>query len=100
MFEYFWNDEDGVLAFELFDGKVFAHAKAHNWNKSVYLKFQDIWHVAKEELSISGHKEVYVIIPADDKKLFKFETMFGFKPLEQRENMLLMVCSTEVNHGS
>lgn len=99
MFEYFWSDEDGVLAFELFDGKVFAHAKAHNWSKEVYLKFQDIWHVAKEELNNSGHKEVYVIIPADDKKLIKFETMFGFKPLEQRENMLLMVCSTEVNHG-
>lgn len=95
MFDYFWNDEDGILAFQKYEDKVYAHAKAHKWNKSVYLKFQDIWYVAKEELSEAGYKNVYVIIPADDKKLFKFESMFGFEPLEQRENMLLMVCSTE-----
>ena len=95
MFEYFWSDEDLILAFELFNGKVYAHARALNWNKSKYLKFQDIWHVAKEELNNSGHKEVYVIIQADDKKLFKFETMFGFKTVKQQDNVLLMVCSTE-----
>lgn len=100
MFEIFWEDEDGTLTFQLFENQVFAHAKAFNWNKSVYLKFQDIWYVAKEELLNSGFKEVYVIIPADDKKLFKFETMFGFKPLQQKENMLLMVCSTEKYNGA
>lgn len=95
MFDVFWNDADGSLKFQYFEDKVFAHAEAYNWSKSVYLKFKDIWYVAKEELLAQGYKEVYVLIPADDKKLFKFETMFGFKPIKKWDNILMMVCSTE-----
>lgn len=95
MFNVFWNDADGSLKFEYFEDKVFAHAEAYNWSKSVYLKFKDIWYVAKEELLEQGYKEIYVLIPANDKKLFKFETMFGFKPIKKWDNILMMVCSTE-----
>ena len=95
MYDVFWDDADGSLKFEYYDNKIFAHAEAYNWNKSVYLKFLDIWHVAKEELLEAGFKEVYVAIPANNKKLFKFETMFGFKPIKKHENILIMVCSTE-----
>lgn len=95
MFETFWDDEDLTVSFQLFENKVYAHATSKQWSKSKYLKYQDVWHVAKEELFNSGFKEVYVIIPIEDKKLFKFETMFGFKPVKETNNMLLMVCSTE-----
>ena len=95
MFDLFWNDKDGSLKFEYYKDKVFAHAQAYNWNKSIYLKFKDIWHVAKEELLEAGFKEIYVAIPADNKKLVKFETMFGFKPVKKQDGVLLMVCSTE-----
>jgi len=100
MFETFWDDEVGTLTFQLHEGAIFAHATAKQWNKSVYQKFQDIWYVAKEELLNSGFKEVYVVIPSGDKKLFKFETMFGFKPVKEVDNMLLMVCSTEKQDGN
>lgn len=95
MFNIFWNDSDVLLKFEYFEDKVFAHAEAYNWSKSVYLKFKDIWYVAKEELLAQGYKEIYVLIPVNDKKLFKFETMFGFKPIKKWDNILMMVCSTE-----
>ena len=100
MFDVFWDDENGSLKFEYYGDKVFAHAQAYTWNKSTYLKFQDIWHVAKEELLEAGFKNVYVLIPADDKKLFKFETMFGFQPILKHGNILVMVCSTEKQHGN
>lgn len=99
MFDVFWDDEDGTLTFQYFEGKVFAHAKSKNWNKSVYLKWQDIWHVAKDELHDAGYKEIFVAIPIADKKLIKFEKMFGFTPVNQYEDVLLMVCSTEKHNG-
>ena len=95
MFDIFWDDEDVTLTFQYVENKVYAHAKSKQWSKSLYYKYKDIWHVAKEELSENGYNEIYVIIPAEDKKLFKFETMFGFKPVKQQDSMLLMVCSTE-----
>jgi hypothetical protein len=95
MFDLFWNDKDGSLKFEYYEDKVFAHAQAYNWNKSIYLKFKDIWHVAKEELLEAGFKEIYVAVPADNEKLVKFETMFGFKEVKKHNNILIMVCSTE-----
>jgi hypothetical protein len=100
MYDVFWDDDDVTLAFEYVDNKVYAHSIAKRWSKSLYYKFHDIWHVAKEELLDIGYKEIYVLIPANDKKLFKFETMFGFKPVEQKENMLLMVCNTENTNGN
>jgi hypothetical protein len=95
MYDVFWDDKDVTLKFEYYEDRVFAHAQAYNWSKSVYLKFKDIWYVAREELLEAGFKEVYVAIPADDKKLFKFETMFGFQTIKKHENILIMVCSTE-----
>jgi hypothetical protein len=95
MFDLFWDDEDGSLSFQYFENNVYAHAATKRWSKSVFYKFNDVWHVAKEELAEKGYKEIYVIIPANDKKLFKFETMFGFKPVKQHDDVLLMVCSTE-----
>lgn len=100
MFDIFWDDKDITIKFEYHEDKVFAHAQAYTWNKSMYFKFHDIWHVAKEELLEAGFKEIHVIIPADDKKLFKFETMFGFKPIKKHDNILIMVCSTEKQHGT
>ena len=95
MFDVFWDDEDVSLSFQYYEDKVFAHSTSRRWSKSLYYKYKDIWHVAKEELLEKGYKEIYVIIPAGDKKLFKFETMFGFKLIKQIDNLLLMVCSTE-----
>jgi hypothetical protein len=95
MYDIFWDDEWGTLKFQYVENKVFAHAIAKQWNKKVYLKFLDIWHVAKEELKEAGYNEIYVVIPDNDKKLFKFEVMFGFRVLHQVDGLLVMICSTE-----
>jgi hypothetical protein len=95
MYDVFWEDEDGSLTFQYYENKVFAHAKVHVWNKRVYLKCINTWYVAIEELRERGYTEVFVLIPSDDKKLIKFETMFGFTPIKEHEGVLLMACSTE-----
>jgi hypothetical protein len=100
MFEVFWEDADGYLKFQRKDGNIFAHSEIFNWSKSVYLKALDVWEVAKEELAQEGFDSIYVAIPANDRKLIKFEKLFGFQPLATHEGILYMVCSTGVDNGS
>lgn len=95
MFETFWKDEDVELKFEFADDRVFAHATVTNWNKSKYKKFVSIWLAAKEELSNNGYLEIFVAIPDNDKKLYKFEQLFGFSEIAHVNNMFLMATSTE-----
>jgi hypothetical protein len=95
MFDVYWQDEDGSLTFQYYENRVFAHAKVNNWNKEVYKKCKDVWYVAMEELNERGYKEVFVLIPANDVKLIKFEKIFGFQPIQEVNGILLMGCSTE-----
>lgn len=100
MFEVFWEDEDLNLKFKRYGDNIFAHSQIFKWSKSIYIKAITIWEAAKEELAEQGFDSIYVAIPANDKKLIKFEKMFGFQPLAIHENTLYMVCSTEVNNGN
>ncbi len=100
MFEVFWEDEDGYLKFKRYGDNIFAHSEIFKWSKSVYIKALTIWEVAKEELAQKGFDSIYVAIPVNDKKLIKFEKMFGFTPLVIHDDTLYMVCSTEVNDGN
>lgn len=92
MFDPYWKDEDGYLRFEFADSKVFAHAKVTNWNKRMFIKCLAMWEEAKRELKELGYNEIFVVIPKDDKKLIKFEQMFGFIPKIIHGDYLLMSC--------
>lgn len=48
------------------------------WNKTVYWQMVQALVMIKKELKERGVETVWVLIPTDDKKLFKFETMMGF----------------------
>jgi FMN phosphatase YigB (HAD superfamily) len=101
MFDPYWDDEDGFLRFEFTDDKVFAHATVSSWNKRVYIKCLAMWSEAKRELKELGYNDIFVIIPNNDKKLIKFEKIFGFVPLSISDKYLLMVCNnTGEEHGS
>ena len=101
MFNPYWEDEDGFLRFEFENDKVFAHAKVTSWNKRMYIKCLAMWAEAKRELKELGYDNIFVIIPADDKKLIKFEQTFGFTSLSIYDKYLLMSCNiTGEEHGS
>lgn len=95
MYDVFWEDKDGSLTFQYYENKVFAHAKVHVWNKRVYLKCLNTWYVAMEELRERGYTEVFVCLHFEKKKVIKFVKMFGFQPITEIDNHLLLVCSTE-----
>lgn len=90
MYDVAWDDEDGYLAFQYVGNAVFVHSEIKRWNKSVYVKTQLVWECAKKELANRGYKDVFVSIPTGDTKLIKFEKMFGFLPIDEKEGLLLM----------
>lgn len=90
MFDVAWDDEDGYLAFQYVGNMVFAHSELKHWNKTVYVKAQLVWECAKKELAEKGYKDIFVSIPLGDKKLVKFEKMFGFLPIAEKDGLLLM----------
>jgi hypothetical protein len=66
----------------------------------MYVKCLAMWAEAKRELKELGYNDVFVIIPADDKKLIKFEQTFGFTTVSICNNYLIMVCEiTGEEHG-
>jgi hypothetical protein len=46
------------------------------------------------DLAEDGIEDVFVIIPDNDKKLYKFEEMFGFKEIKRNDSAILMARST------
>ena len=83
MSETFWEEPAGYLKFVTdIEGNVWAHAEVFEWNKDVYYKCKAIWEEALFELNTRGVEFVFVCIPDNDKKLEKFERMFGFEVLE------------------
>lgn len=99
MYDVFWEDDDGFLAFNTDkEGTVWAHSQIYNWNKSVYFKAKAVWLEALDTLNKKGIEVVCIAIPDNDTKLEKFEKMFGFEKIEniQIPNVLLMYRETEV----
>jgi hypothetical protein len=83
MSETFWEDADGHLKFVVDTaGAVWAHSKISNWNRNVYYKAKAVWEEALDALKERNIPFVFVCIPDNDKKLEKFERMFGFEVLE------------------
>lgn len=103
MYEIYWEDDDGTLYFYKDKENIYwAHALVYKWSKSVLMKAKAIWLEAMEEFAQKGIEFVCVCIPSDDKKLEKFEKMFGFEEVVSKDfpsEYKLMYCETEVQHG-
>lgn len=84
------------------DGLIFLHLfNFPKWGPSVYKQLLYILDVLMEKLHAEGIDEVYALIPADDPKLLKFESMLGFEIVgeamsEQGKQLLILGQSTEL----
>jgi len=82
--------EHFTLSIEFTEGLPFFHMELRKWSKDLYREYLGIFGEVLEFLKGKGFKEVYVVIPKD-KKLLKFENMFGFSILDDStENYLLV----------
>ena len=69
---------------ELNSNQIFLHIEGFdikNWNKEIYLDMLDVLNETEKYLKKTfGVQQLFVMIDAADKKLKKFEIMFGFFP--------------------
>lgn len=84
------KNEFGHLEMELWNGEPLLHLTLKKWSKSLYLMYKDIWRVLLSSFKEEGYYRVLIAIPSSDKKLIKFEKMFGFIPVCEKEGVLFM----------
>jgi hypothetical protein len=89
------NNDDGRLVIQWVNELPFIHLQLYNWSVDGYKKYWAIWLDLLKDLAERGHPCVFVLIPDNDEKLYKFETMFGFVEASRVDNSILMVKDTE-----
>ncbi len=64
------------------NGRLFLHMdKPRKWSLSIYKEMLGVLVDIRRALHKRGIEEVSVLIPDDDAKLYKFETMMGFEEI-------------------
>jgi len=82
--------EHFTLSIEFAEGEPFFHMDLRKWSKDLYKMYLSIFGEVLMFLKDKGFNKVYVVIPKDE-KLLKFESMFGFKILDDTTEHYLMV---------
>ena len=88
------ENEYGKLEGELFLGQLFLHLTLYKWSVNLYKVYREFFDNYLPVLRRMGFTKVYVAIPKDNKKLIKFERMFGFEPEHDLAEVLIMSRST------
>jgi len=86
------DNEFGHLQYEIDpEGNYFIHLSLDKWSKTLYKEYLIIFYNwlarIKQENNIN---HVFVVIPENDKKLYKFEQMFGFNEIKKQDGDILM----------
>jgi len=84
----------GSLEAEVVDEIVFIHLEIREWTPSKYKKMKYYWQVVLLSLKNKGIDDIYTVIPDGDDKLYKFQTMFGFKEYSRQGGTILFNRST------
>lgn len=88
------KNEYGHLQYHVYKGAYFIHLELYKWSKLLFKKYQIVFEMWLLDLAEDGIDAVFVIIPDNDKKLYKFEQMFGFEEIQRNDNAILMARST------
>lgn len=79
-----------TIEIEMFEGMPFFHLNLRKWSKDIYKDGRLLFEEICFKLGELGHPAVFVAVPVDDKKLIKFEKMFGFEEIEVMYGVQLM----------
>lgn len=89
------SNELGDLECEISkEGLFFLHLSLKKWNKTLYKQSLIYFYSWLNMLYESGVLAVFVLIPEEDKKLYKFEQMFGFEEIDRKNGYVLMAQGT------
>lgn len=86
-----FEDKDfGYLEYEVEFGLPWLHSEIYYWTPSAYKEYKKILKESMKILKGNGFRAVYVLIPDDDPKLYKFEVMFGFTAIRRDPGIIIM----------
>ena len=83
------------LKVQLLEGLPFIHLEVKQWSPLLARQYKKTWKKILRDMGALGYGEVFILIPDDDPKLYKFETMFGFTEVERQDGKILMICGVE-----
>jgi len=72
------------------EGFYFLHLELFTWSKEFFKIYREMFEDIKELFRAEGEDTLYIIIPDNDKKLLKFERMFGWEILAHCKGSYLM----------
>ena len=75
------TDDMATLEYEAApSGVVMVHLTVHNnvWSKAKYKEWKKRWEQIKLDTKEQGIDELFTLVPNNDKKLNKFQRVFGF----------------------
>lgn len=83
------DDERASFRIEFFRGLAFLHLVVRLPVKAMR-DARRMFPVVKAWLKRMGHDMVFVLIPDGDKKLYRFESAFGFREIKRKNGHILM----------
>jgi len=78
------------LEIEWYVGQPFFHVQVNEWSPGYYKWYKHLFKDILSELKDEGVPKAFVLIPNNDKKLLKFEQMFGFDIVVDLGNAYIM----------
>lgn len=83
------KNDFGHLQYEIDkQGNYFIHLELYKWSKSLYKQYLIFFYAWLKQLK--GIDHVFVVIPDNDPKLYKFEELFGFYEIKRQDGAILM----------
>jgi len=81
----------GVVLGEVIEGDLFLHFcyKKQKFSKKDYMTMLDLWSVLLSGIKDTGITEVFSLIAKGDKKVNKFQPMFGLAPYKETEQAVV-----------
>lgn len=84
------SNDDFSIKMQEHLGKAFIHCRVYYWSSRVCRELMASWEEVKTALKEEGYTEVYTLIPTSDPMVEKFNSKFGFVPLERSSISVLM----------
>lgn len=92
------NDKYHLMVEWGYEDCPFLHLDIFQWSPSLYREYKIVWQEVLKWFEQQGYNEVFILIPDNDPKLYKFETKFGFTEVSREDGEILMMCGVEYGH--
>jgi len=92
-----WEDENyGRLECQYYDSDCFMHFEwlGGKFGRREYNCLLDVWNSVLKGLNAKGVENIYSIIPKEEGKVIKWQTLFGLAPIYENDDKWIFARET------